>query len=246
MRFNPPPGWPSPPDGWTPPPGWNPDPSWPTPPDGWQLWLPEADNTSNGEAPGTDGEDARHVPAIPAAPAAQPTAGLGRGRRAADEPASVQAAAHAAGADTADLLTRIAELEAALAAQTTAKGGVIELSDQRVLQDVGIYRYHHLLENASAYKERLAQLEEQIDEIVRSGRAVLAADLFTFDGSLAKGRKMVADLSKLMLRAYNAEADNCVRSLRSGNISTAKRRLLSAVTAIEKLGAIMDMRANPE
>jgi regulator of protease activity HflC (stomatin/prohibitin superfamily) len=113
-----------------------------------------------------------------------------------------------AGADAAVLLARIAELEAALA-QTTS-GGVIELSDQRVLQDVGIYRYHHPLESAAAYKERPADLEGQIDEIVRAARAVLAADLFTFDGSLAKGRKMVADLSKLMLRAYNAEADNCV------------------------------------
>ena len=36
---------------------------------------------------------------------------------------------------------------------------------------------------------------------------------------------MTADLSKLMLRAYNAEADNCVRSLRAGNIHTAKKRL---------------------
>jgi hypothetical protein len=82
--------------------------------------------------------------------------------------------------------------------------------------------------------------------MVRAGKAVLAADMFTFNGSLAKGRKMVADLSKLMLRAYNAEADNCVRSLRSGNISTATRRLDAAMAAIEKLGAIMEMRVNPE
>jgi hypothetical protein len=156
-----------------------------------------------------------------------------------------QAAVHATSPDTAALLARIAELEAALAARTTGDD-VIELSDQRVLQDVGIYRYHHPLDNAAAYKERLARIEGQIDEIVRAGRAVLAADLFTFDGSLAKGRKMVADLSKLMLRAYNAEADNCVRSLRSGNVSTATKRLASAVKAIEKLGAIMDMRINPE
>ena len=70
--------------------------------------------------------------------------------------------------------------------------------------------------------------------------------MFTFDGSLAKGRKMVGDLSKLMLRAYNAEADNCVRSLRSGNISTATKRLENAMKAIEKLGVIMEMRVNPE
>lgn len=248
MRFNPPPGWPSPPDGWTPPPGWNPDPSWPAPPDGWQLWLPDTDNPTSGEIPDAGGgadAAARHVPATPDAPATQPAPGLTRGRHAADHPPTAPVAVHAAAADTAVLVKRIAELETALAAQATGRE-VIELSDQRVLQDVGIYRYHHPLENAAAYKERLAQLEGQVDEIVKSGRAVLAADLFTFDGSLAKGRKMVTDLSRLMLRAYNAEADNCVRSLRSGNISTATKRLVSAVTAIEKLGAIMDMRVNPE
>lgn len=226
MRFNPPPGWPRPPAGWTPPHGWNPDPSWPAPPDGWELWLPDAVSASASEA---------------AAPEARPR----RGRHAADDPHASPAVGRNGGADTAALLARIAELERALAVQG-ASDDIVELSDQRVLQDVGIYRYHHPLESAAAYKERLAELEARIDVVVRDGRAVLAADLFTFDGSLAKGRKMVADLSKLMLRAYNAEADNCVRSLRSGNISTATKRLGSAVTAIEKLGAIMDMRVNPE
>ena len=56
---------------------------------------------------------------------------------------------------------------------------------------------------------------------------------------------MTADLSKLMLRAYNAEADNAVRSLRAGNILTAKRRLEATVTAVARLGALMEMRINP-
>ena len=146
--------------------------------------------------------------------------------------------------DTAGLLRRIADLEAALA----GAGGneVVELNDQRVLQDVGIYRYHHPLEDAASYKDRLEAIDAQIDELVKAGRAVVAADMFTFDGSLAKGRRMVTDLSKLMLRAYNAEADNCVRSLRSGNISTAKKRLENAMKSIEKLGYIMEMRVNPD
>lgn len=40
LRFNPPPGWPTPAKGWVPPPNWQPDPSWPPPPPGWQLWIP--------------------------------------------------------------------------------------------------------------------------------------------------------------------------------------------------------------
>jgi uncharacterized membrane-anchored protein len=145
------------------------------------------------------------------------------------------------------LLARIAELEAALAQATSASGSLaIELSDQAVLQDLGIYRYHHPLENAAAYRESLKALEAEIDLMVKAGRAVLATDMFTFAGSLAKGRRMVADLSKLMLRAYNAEADNCVRALRSGNLTTAQKRIESAMAAIEKLGAIMEMRINPD
>ena len=102
------------------------------------------------------------------------------------------------------VLLGVAELEAA--AQTGAEAGseLVELSDQRVLPDVGIYRYHHPLENAALYKERLAQLNTRIDEQVKAGKAVLAADMFTFNGSLARGRRMVADLSKLMLRAYQS------------------------------------------
>jgi hypothetical protein len=82
--------------------------------------------------------------------------------------------------------------------------------------------------------------------MVSAGDAVLASDMFTFNNSLAKGRKMTAEFSKLMLRAYNAEADNCVRALRAGNVLTAKNRLESSVTAIAKLGAMMEMRINPD
>lgn len=150
------------------------------------------------------------------------------------------------GPDTAALLERIAQLEQSLAAAQAGGPTVIELSDQQVLQDAGVYRYHHPLENAAAYKDQLKALEARMDEVIRSGRAVLATEKFTYEGSVAKGRRMVADLSKLMLRAYNAEADNCVRSLRSGNITTAGKRLNAAVSAIEKLGVIMDMRINPD
>lgn len=143
------------------------------------------------------------------------------------------------------LRRRVRELEAARAESTSATSPGVVLTDQQVLQDVGIYRYHHPLEYADAYRERLAALNQQIDATITAGEAVLATDMFTMDGSLAKGRKMVADLSKLMLRAYNAEADNCVRSLRSGNVTTASRRLSAAVAAIEKLGQMMEMRINP-
>lgn len=236
--FNPPPGWLVPGGGWVPPEGWTPNPSWPPAPADWVFWIPA-------------------VPATTAAtsePTSSASLAVSQGSRAAPGAAVPQHSSPGGSeADTVavELRARIAELEAEVnrlgsAAARPADSKVVDLDDERVLQEVGIYRYHHPLENAAEYKARLAVLNQQIKELVKQRMAVLASDMFTFNNSLARGRKMTAEFSKLMLRAYNAEADNCVRSLRVGNVITAKKRLEASVTAIAKLGSMMEMRVSPD
>ncbi|GAA5192299.1 hypothetical protein GCM10023346_13950 [Arthrobacter gyeryongensis] len=128
-----------------------------------------------------------------------------------------------------------------MAEASATSDSYVDLNDGRVLQEVGIYRYHHPLENAASFRNRLDSIEARIAELVKSGGAIVKSNLFTFDNSLAKGRRMTDDLAKLMLRAYNAEADNSIRSLKLGNVVTAKRRLEASRTAIAKLGAMMEM-----
>lgn len=230
LRFNAPPGWAVPDADWRPPDGWVPDPSWPPAPDGWQFWSRRTKPSADSAAP-PPSEDVS---------ASQKTQSVSS-----DEAAAVPDS----GEGEAELLRRrVAELEDEVArlGRDTGAGSTIVLDDEQVLQDVGIYRYHHPLENADEYKAELAALNARITDTVRSGAAVLASDLFTFNNSLAKGRRMTAEFSKLMLRAYNAEADNCVRALRAGNVVTAKKRLAACVTSVAKLGAMMEMRINPE
>lgn len=127
-----------------------------------------------------------------------------------------------------------------------ARRELIELNDAVMLQRVGIYEYHHPLENADSYKERLAEIRSRIKDSVREKTAILASDRFAYNNSLAQGRKMTSDLSKLMLRAYNAEADNCVRSLRAGSLAAAIKRLDTSVETIARLGVMMEMRVSPD
>lgn len=123
---------------------------------------------------------------------------------------------------------------------------IVVLDDERVLQDVGIYRYHHPLENAPAYKDRLDELGARIADLVKADAAIEMSNMFTFDNSLAKGRRMASDLAKLMLRAYNAEVDNSLRSLRAGNVVTAKWRIDASRDAITRLGRMMQMQISAE
>jgi len=243
-RFNPPPGWEIPDGGWAPPTGWKPEPHWPPAPPGWQFWLitssaPRADTTP------TDSADAR-APAAPTSghDTSAPDGALAHGNLARSTPPAEPSPELRGGSDIEPLRTRIAELETEIAS-LREQGAPVELDDSRVLQEVGIYRYHHPLENAAAYKARLADLNAEVTVMVRNKTAVLASDMFTYNNSLARGRKMTGEFSKLMLRAYNAEADNCLRTLRAGNVVTAKRRLESCAAAVAKLGAMMQMRINP-
>jgi hypothetical protein len=53
---------------------------------------------------------------------------------------------------------------------------------------------------------------------------------------------MTSDLSKLMLRAYNSEADNIVRTLRPHTLASAISRLDKARATIAKLGTIVQLQ----
>jgi hypothetical protein len=121
----------------------------------------------------------------------------------------------------------------------------VQLNDDVVLQEAGIYRYHHPLESAVAYKERISDLSNKIVELLKNGAAITASETFTYDGSLAKGRALCRDLSKLMLRAYNAESENILRSMRPGNVVTALGRLEASRLSIAKLGALMQLAISP-
>lgn len=238
--FNPPPGWEIPGGDWAPPEGWTPDSSWPQAPAGWDFWVTVQEEVASTPL----AQEGYRVPPRPEVVAPSASA-VGPSPGADDPPDDVTG-------DCVEHAERIRALEAEVdrllqsATHVSSDEGVVDLDDQRVLQEVGIYRYHHPLENAAGYKDELARLDDHIKEAVKAGEAVLASDMFTFNNSLAKGRKMTAEFSKLMLRAYNAEADNCVRALRAGNVITAKKRLDASVTAIAKLGAMMEMRINPE
>lgn len=123
---------------------------------------------------------------------------------------------------------------------------VVATSDEALLQEVGIYDFHHRLDDAVAYKNRLADLKQAIKAAARGGHAVTAATDWTVNGSKQQGQRMVRDISKLLLRAYNAEADQCVRVVRPHSRDSVVKRLHQTVRTIERLGKTMHIHIDEE
>jgi hypothetical protein len=118
---------------------------------------------------------------------------------------------------------------------------LVQTQEEMILQDAGIYQYLHPLEDAVAYKARLTTLQDQIKSLVRGGGAVNATKGWTVNGSTREGTAMVRDFSKLMLRAYNAEADNCVRTVKPHRVQALIDRLNKVRETIARLGKTMDI-----
>ncbi|GAA1008817.1 chromosome segregation ATPase [Acrocarpospora pleiomorpha] len=252
-RFNSPPGWPVPPENWRPPSGWQPDPSWPPAPSGWQFWV------VSGAPPAPAAPQTQpHVATTPVAPERGGVGLFGGKKKLEAENAELRAwVERLAGMDALgvsamvqDLYAQHAELQKAVETAKsrlhTIERQVVRTEETALLQEVGVYEYRHPLSDAVAYKEYLGKIKARIKAMAKDDKAVLGSTNWQVNGSAAEGRRMVRDFSKLMLRAYNAEADNCVRTMRPYKLQSAIDRLEKSVEMIVRLGKTMSIHVSVE
>jgi hypothetical protein len=115
---------------------------------------------------------------------------------------------------------------------------LVETRELALLQEVGVYEYAHPLDDALAYKDALNALKQQIKAAAK-GDAVTCQVDWAVNGSVKEGQKLGRDMAKLMLRAYNAEADNAVRVVKPHTREAVKKRLTTMRDTIGKLGVLM-------
>lgn len=120
-----------------------------------------------------------------------------------------------------------------------ARAVLVETDERALLQEVGYFEYRHPLENSLSYKERLDALRVRIKGAVRDRTAVTTRPGWMVNGSAKEGAALTRDFSTLMLRAYNAEADNCLRTVRPHTVAAVTQRLVKTREAIAKSGAVM-------
>ena len=97
------------------------------------------------------------------------------------------------------------------------------------------------------YEDALKNLQSRIKAFNRAGgHAITATTNWTVNGSKAQGQRMVNEVSKLMLRAYNGEVDDSVRTLKPQKIDAVIDRLNKVRASIEKLGKTMSILVSSE
>jgi len=119
---------------------------------------------------------------------------------------------------------------------------LVEARDLMLLQEVGLYNYSHLLDTSVAYKDVLKSLRTKFSAAIRSGTAVVGTKRWAINGSTKEGERMVRDLGKLLLKAYNAEVESVVKTLKPYRLDPSKLRLEKTRKTIARLGKSMSLQ----
>lgn len=121
---------------------------------------------------------------------------------------------------------------------SAAKQELVETDEEVLMQSFGMYKPHYAFANSTRYKEELADLRAKQKDWIKRGLAATGSDTWTVNGDARKGKKMIADMQKLLIRAFNFECDDAIDHVKFNNIDTSKKRIESSFNAISKLGAI--------
>ena len=134
------------------------------------------------------------------------------------------------------------ELSAVRQELSNLKTSLIETEEIAMLQEVGIYQYTTILESSVGYAEKIKEIEAEIKKRnLADGGAIKAANEWIVNGSASEGRKVIKEFSKLMLRAYNGEVDDAIRTLKPYKMQAAIDRVDKVEKSIEKLGKTMSI-----
>ena len=119
------------------------------------------------------------------------------------------------------------------------KKSIITFSDEILVQDFGLYEPRYSFLNADSYKAELTNIRNMQKAMIKDGSAVSGSADWQVNGSAVRGRKMIKDMQKLLLRAFNSECDEIINKVKYNNYDSSVKKMERSFNAIAKLGVTM-------
>lgn len=142
---------------------------------------------------------------------------------------------------TSEIETLSVRRESMLKELDYAKSRVIELGEMEIFEDVGLYQPTYTFATAEEFKVRLAENRAKQKQLIKDGKAVTGSTTWTVNNSRAEGKKMVSDMQKLLLRAFNAECEHTIERVTVNNFKASLDRIEKSYHAISNLGKVVSV-----
>lgn len=148
---------------------------------------------------------------------------------------------------TKEIEKQMEDKKKALDKEIEAKKKQLIIMDEDILvQEFGLYKPQFDFASALDYKEALAKIRTLQKELIKNKKAVNGSTDWSVNGSAAKGKKMITDTQKLLLRAFNNECDDLVAKIKYTNFDASLDKIYRSAETISKLGTVMNISITQE
>lgn len=121
------------------------------------------------------------------------------------------------------------------------KNEAVFFEDAIIFQDYGLYTPRYNFVSAEEYKLALDKIRTSQKEMIKTDTAITGAKNWTVDGSKSKGTKMINDMKKLFLRAFNSDCEDVITKVKYSNYDMSVKKIRQSAESIEKLGKTMGL-----
>ncbi|MCU7613978.1 DUF4041 domain-containing protein [Chryseobacterium sp. GMJ5] len=104
------------------------------------------------------------------------------------------------------------------------------------LSEFGVYEPIYDFEKSDNFREEQNKIIAIQKLMIKEGTAAVCNTNWTIDGSLTKGKASTTKFIKLILRAFNGEADSLIAKVKWNNVNQIKERLKKGFITLNKLG----------
>lgn len=108
-----------------------------------------------------------------------------------------------------------------------------QVENTLVAVESGNFDFHYHYEDSIKYEEKLKEIKEEQKEMVKWELAIKQVR-WEVNGSINKGERMLKDLSKLLLRAFNNECDNIIMNVKYSTIANCKAKIEKSFNQLNK------------
>lgn len=105
---------------------------------------------------------------------------------------------------------------------------IIELDDEILFQNFGVYKPQYCFAEKDQYKEALEKLRREQKEMIKKGIAASCSMNWRVSGSEQEGKKFIAQSIKQAIRNFNIECDSCIDKVRFSNFENMDNRIFKA------------------
>ena len=111
---------------------------------------------------------------------------------------------------------------------------IVTYDEELLVQEFGLYESRLPFATSSEFKDRMTELRKQQKAEVKSFNESLKKTTWQVNNSVAQGRKMIGDVGRLLMRAYNSECDAIISKVKYSNIDRSIKQVRTSAERINK------------